>query len=413
METGAVVTATELEGCHPATDWSLWTRRGKAPAPVLATPFAHSWAEDLEQLAGLGLDSIQLTLEWAALEPRPGEIDADAVEDRRSVLAQARELGLKVWACLVDGTLPGWFADDEGGFLDDRARQLLWPRHIDWIGEHFGDLVDGWVPQREPITWALRRHLVATAPPGRADPVVAAKAVQAAVLADGEAWRLLAGTAPVATYQTARAIRARVDDVKAGPRAAALERLLWHPWLSAITEGELVVGDLPPRPVDHLRGAFDRVVVELRPSIEVDGTGGWHPHPADGARGPTGWVAWPEAMAENLRRVADEVGDHQVVAAGSLADVTDDGRARPDHVQAALGLTAEAVADTANVVGWWQSSPIDGYHWERGSSIQPGLFRADRAETAAARTFADAGRPPPRRAGVSGQPGPPSGDPGS
>jgi beta-glucosidase len=390
METGAVLTATEVEGVAPAADWSLWIRRGRAPGPELTTSFADSWAEDVEQLAKLGISALMVTLEWARLEPRPGEHDEVALEWRRQLLEEVRAQGVAVWACLVDGTLPGWFADDEGGFADDRARNLIWPRHIDWVGEHFGDLVDGWVPQREAITWALRRHLLGVAPPGGTDPVTAAKAVQAALLADGEAWRLLAGTAPVATYQTARLIRPRPDDVKAGPRAAGLERLLWHPWLSALGEGELIVGDLPPRQVDHLRGAFDRVVVELRPAIEVDGAGRWHPHPPDATRGPTGWAAWPEAIAESLYRVTDELGDHEIVAAGSLADVTDDGRARPDHVQAVLDLTAEAASSTG-VVGWWQSSPIDGWHWERGSSIDPGLIGRDRTESVAANTFRDHG----------------------
>ncbi|MCP4222644.1 MAG: family 1 glycosylhydrolase [Actinomycetia bacterium] len=385
METGAVLTATEVEGVASPADWSLWVRRGRAPKPELKTPFADSWTEDIEQLASLGISALQITLEWAALEPRPGEHDEIAIEFRRQLIQEAKANGLQVWACLVDGTLPGWFADDAGGFIDDQARSLIWPRHIDWIGEHYGDLVDGWVPQREPITWALRRYLLATAPPGRSDPVVAAKAVQAAVLADGEAWRLLKGTAPVAMYQTGRTIRPRNDDIKAKPRAADLERLLWHPWMRALGQGQLLVGDLPPRTVDHLRGAFDRLIVELRPAIEVDGTGHWHPYPADRAQGPTGWVAWPESMAENLRRVADEL-EREIVAAGNLADVNDDGRARPDHLQATLDLTAEATADTT-VIGWWQSSPIDGYHWERGSSINPGIIRQDRTEADAAKTL--------------------------
>ena len=145
-EYGVVLTATELEGCSPAADWSRWIARGRAPDSERGSPrtgFASSWAEDLEQLAGLGASTVTLTLEWADLEPQPGDIDNAAVEFRRDLLRTASELGLTPWACLVDGTLPGWFADDEGGFVDDRARGLLWPRHIDWIGETFGDLVQG------------------------------------------------------------------------------------------------------------------------------------------------------------------------------------------------------------------------------------------------------------------------------
>lgn len=388
MEKGVVLTATELEGCAPAADWARWIDRGRAPVSRDESGrdgagFAEVWAEDLEQLASLGCTAIQFTLEWARLEPTPGRYDESAIEFRRDVLREARRLGLSTWACLVDGTLPGWFSDDEGGFLDDRCRTLLWPRHIDWIGETFGDLVNGWIPQREAITWALRRHLRAEGPPGDRDPQRAAEAVRAAVLADGEAWRLLQGTAPVATYQTARSIRPEPDNVKAGPLADGIERLLWHPWLSAIGEGRLVVGDLPSRQVDHLRGAFDRIIVELRPAIQIDGSGRWKPSPGDRPPGPTGWTPWPDAMAESLRRVADEFSSHAIIGAGDLADVTDDGRARPDHLQAAFDLTEEATSDTT-VEGWWQSSPIDGYRWERGFDLNPGLITIDRTETPAA-----------------------------
>lgn len=370
-----MLTATELEGCAPAADWSRWIRSGRAPGPDREPTFAQSWREDLEQLAGLGVTAVQITLEWARLLPRQGQPDEADIEFRRLLLEESRRLGLTTWACLVDGTLPGWFADDEGGFLDDRSRNVLWPRHVDWIGEHFGDLVDGWVPQREPLTWALRRHLRGEAPPGRRDPTVAAEAVRAAMLADGEAWRLLQGTAPVATYQTARPIRARPalaggDDLKARPQAELIERLLWHPWASALTEGRLIVGNLPIREVPHLRGAFDRIVVELRSGIEVAADGTWRRHDPDHG-----------SMAEQLRRVADELDGPEIVGAGSLSEVADDGRTRPDHVQAVLDLTAEAAEETA-VVGWWWSSPIDGYRW--GRSRPPGLIAADRVETPAA-----------------------------
>lgn len=380
-----VLTATELEGCSPAANWSRWIARGRAPGSGrggASVPFPDSWSEDLEQLAGLGADTVVLTLEWAELEPRPDEHPPEAIEFRRDLLRRATDLGLHPWACLVDRTLPGWFADDEGGFDDERSRGLLWPRHIDWVGETFGDLVAGWIPQREPILQALRRFWLGTAPPGRPDPVKAAAAVRDAVLADGEAWRLLQGTAPVAAHHTARLVVADADDPEAGPRARAVEQLTWHPWIGAITEGRLQVGDLPERRVDHLRDAFDRLVVQLRPSIRVDGQGRWLHHPPDRTPGPTGLVAWPEAMAQALARVTDELDGRTLVAAGDLADVTDDGRARPDHLQAMLDLV-----DDADLAGWWQTSPIDGYHFGHGFDLEPGLLRVDRSETAAAQTF--------------------------
>jgi beta-glucosidase len=356
-------------------------------------PFRESWPDDLSLLAALGATSVTLTLEWAALEPQPGAHDRHEIDLRRQVLQGAIDRGLAPWVCLVDRTLPGWFADDEGGFDDDRARGLLWPRHIDWVGETFGDLVAGWIPQREPLLQALRRFWLGTAPPGRRDGLQAAKAVRDAMLADGEAWRLLRGTAPVATHQTARLVVPDPDEPGARAQAGAVERLLWHPWLSALAEGRLRVGDLPERTVDHLRDAFDQVVVQLRSPIRVDAAGRWLHHPRDRQPGPGGLVAWPDAIDEALARAVSETDGRPVVAAADLADVADDGRARPDHLQYLLGLP-----DQHGLAGLWLSSPIDGYHFASGFDLQPGILTRDRAETEAANTFRAAiggHRPPP------------------
>ena len=101
-------------------------------------------------------------------------------------------------------------------------------------------------------------------------------------------------------------------------------------------------------------------------------------------------MAWPDALAEALARVVDELEGRSLVAAGDLADVTDDGRSRPDHQQRLLALVDEPGLD-----GWWQTSPIDGYHFGHGFALRPGLIRADRTETAAAGKFREAARAAP------------------
>ncbi len=406
MEYGAVLSAAELEGCAPASDWHRWQNLGRAPSSIgsqLRYSSAASdeqanynaWVEDLDQLVELGITSISLTLEWSKLQAVPNRYDDNEVAFRTSQIHAAKDRGLTVWGCLVDGTLPGWFADDEGGFRDDRARSLLWPRHIDWIGERFGSIVDGWIPQREPIHWALQRYLHGVAPPGKRSFSDAADSVRAAVLADTEAWRLLKGTAPVATHQTARTISFNPDDVKATSMARAMERLLWHPWIGAIGDGKLEVGDLPVRAIDEAKGAFDRVIVELRAPIRIDGKGAWHHHPADQPAGRTGFVAWPEAQLESLHRVIESLGDHEIIAAGNLGDVVDDGTdssAAADHQQLLMttmvDMTKSSIPDQTNgLAGWWQSSPIDGYHYEHGFQLRPGLIRSNRTVAPAGEKF--------------------------
>lgn len=183
---GALLTHSELDGVSVAADWHQWIGAGRAPQfeGPRGDWLDGGWVEDLQLLHQLGFDHLGLTIEWAVLEPNQGSHDQKAIERFRSLLDGAAELGLDVTAYLVDGSLPGWFAVDERGFSDDRSRTLLWPRHIEWVGETFGDQVSSWVPIREPVHHAVRANLLAMAPPGRADAEDTGKAVKAMLLAE-------------------------------------------------------------------------------------------------------------------------------------------------------------------------------------------------------------------------------------
>lgn len=370
---GAVLTSSELEGVSDAADWSRWITSGRAPDANTGAGFRVSWADDLAHLRDLGMDEVLVTLEWARLEPTPGHYDQEEIEHLERVLGHARSIGLKIWACLIDGTLPGWFAHDERGFIDDRSRQLLWPRHVEWIGERFGHLVDGWVPQREPIHQAVRNNLLAMGPPGHSSPDDTAKAVRAAVLADGEAVRVLKGSSPIATYQTVRMFVPEIDNVRAAPHAMFLDDLLRSSWIRALIDGQVEVADQKMERADHLRDGFDRAVLQLRPPVAVDGDGLWSP--AD-----TGFLF--DGLVTALDEVIDQLPETELVVAADLAPVDDDGSAQSDHLRALFDAAHELGAN-----GWWQSSPIDGWHWERGFDNRSGIIATDRSEKTAATVF--------------------------
>ncbi len=358
------MTASEMEGVGPTADWSHWIQRGKATDSSDGSGFTSTWKEDLAQLAGLGISELMITMEWARLWPTQAEPSHKEIEFRRDLLLEVAALGMTPWVCLVDGSLPGWFADDERGFNDERSRRLLWPRHVDWIGETFGDLVGGWVPLREPTQWAIWGNLLGVTPPGRQRPRDALKATMAMLEADLIAWNLLKGSAPVATYHTARAVYPEADNVKARPHSEWLDETLTDLWMHQISEGDG-------------RQAFDRVILQLRPAIEVDGQGAW----SVGARGNA-----PEPQLEAFARLADIVGDRSLVAAGDLAGVPDDGQHQPDHIDA-LALGVRSLGAT----GWWQTSPIDGWHWLGGFGATPGVVDRDRNEREAAGTLRSLG----------------------
>ena len=116
---GTGASSTQCEGAAPASDWWDWERAGRAPLSGDGNGFATRYAEDFALLAGLGLTHHRLSIEWARIEPEPGEHDATAVAHYRDVLTAARDAGVAPWVSLHHFTLPRWFAAD-GGFLDRR-----------------------------------------------------------------------------------------------------------------------------------------------------------------------------------------------------------------------------------------------------------------------------------------------------
>jgi beta-glucosidase len=166
---GTSASSTQCEGAAPASDWARWERLGRAPLSGDGNGFGTRYADDFRLLAEHGLTYHRLSLDWARIEPREGERDSSAIEHYRAVLGAARAAGVAPWVCLHHFTLPGWFADDLGGFLDERAGRYHWSRHVDFCGETFGDLVAGWQPVNEPVQYAAGGFLGGGFPPGKHD----------------------------------------------------------------------------------------------------------------------------------------------------------------------------------------------------------------------------------------------------
>ncbi len=371
MQLGAFITSAELAGLNGREDWSRWVERGKAPMPPALPGLA---IEDLDLLRSLGVREIAVTAEWARLQPTERERAHLEIEAFRHLLEEMVAREMRPWICLLDATLPGWFSDDEGGFAERRGRTLFWPRWVDFVGEHYGDLAAGWIAQREPVRRVLRAELLGVAPPGRSDATRAGQAVLDALKAEAEAVRLLAGTAPIALSITGQQVHAERDNVRAVPHARWLDEVQWGCVERATIDGELVVPGLPAEGTESLRDAYEAIFVQLRQPVEVDGDGAWGPAemPLD------------EAHDESLARAQDLAGQRALIAGADLTGVAagDDNIERADGLRAAMEQAARRDVDA-----WWQISPIDGWHWEHGDSISPGIADKNRDVGLAAERF--------------------------
>lgn len=381
---GTAASSTQAEGAAPRSDWARWEDLGRAPRSGDGNDFATRYAEDFRLYAEHGLTHHRLSLEWARLEPTEGRHDPDAVEHYVDVLRAARDAGIDVWACLHHFTLPGWFSDDAGGFVDDRARSYHWARHVDWVGETFGDLVYGWKPINEPAAYAFGGYLMGSMPPGRADLESFAGALRATLLANHDAWRLLrSGGKPVATVMNLSpvypAVRSREPDERDAAESAArlVDEIVWTTWIRALRDGILAVPGLPMEERPEMAGAFDYIGFSYYNAFTVHADLEMGPYPADARVGPLGYAPWAEGLGLVLRRLADELPGRPLLVA-ECGVGTDDDQWRTDVLRDSILEVERAIDDGIDVRGLFHWTGVDNYEWLHGYDVPFGLFDRDR-----------------------------------
>lgn len=385
---GAALPSEAAWGPTSASDAGDATEHGLLEAgPGLGWP--GTAPHDLGALAALGVDAVRITLDWSRIEPADGRVDDGTVDELRGILATAREVGLSVWASLHDGPLPGWFAVDEHGFGDARARQYHWPRFVELAGEAFGELVDGWIPMVEPNRWASRGWIEGTRPPFRRDDAEGfAEALEGILLATVDAARRLRGGGrPVASchwYVPVAPARLEADlppSPEAEVWAARVDEVHRGCWERLLREGTLVVPNRSPVEVPEARGAFDLIGFTYRHGLAVRGDGALLPYPQRTALGPDGTVAWPEGFGVVLYQLADSFPDQPMLAAGVGA--MGDAAQAAESLREVTGIVEDAVAGGMDLRGAWWRTAIDP---RPGAGV--GLLDHDRHPTPAGAVLA-------------------------
>ena len=136
---------TYLRGASLTTSATLGYADTADVGPTAGNGFRTRWPDDLAALQDVGVTDVQITLDWARLQPKPNEIDADWAEWFEQILRAAAAIDVRPWACLHDGSVPRWF-DNDGGLDNDETLALWWPRWVERAADRFGDIVGGWVP---------------------------------------------------------------------------------------------------------------------------------------------------------------------------------------------------------------------------------------------------------------------------
>lgn len=153
------------------TDWDLFRDTGRLKTPRDSRVASYSHIErDISALKLIGVTHYRFGIEWARVEPSPGQFDEKAINHYVLLAKRLTEEKITPVVCLCHFSLPDWLSDfkqpDKHGLLHPDAN-AAWERYVRRMSVALAPYVQYFAPQNEPNIYALALT-VGVFPPGRA-----------------------------------------------------------------------------------------------------------------------------------------------------------------------------------------------------------------------------------------------------
>ncbi len=160
---GAASASYQVEGGIENTDWAKAAREGRVPVCGVACDHYHRFESDFDLAKSLGHNAHRFSVEWARIEPIPGQFDEAAILHYRQVLKALHERGLMPLITIWHFTLPLWFSES-GGF-ERKDAPVLFARYCSFVVERLGDLCTNFSTINEPSVYGSNGWLRGSWPP--------------------------------------------------------------------------------------------------------------------------------------------------------------------------------------------------------------------------------------------------------
>jgi beta-glucosidase len=377
---GTATAAHQVEGGNVNCD--CWVMEHLKPSAFSepsgdACDHYHRYRDDIAMLAALGFNAYRFSIEWARVEPEPGEFSASALEHYRRMLTACHESRVTPMVTLHHFTSPRWLAARGGWEWPETA--ALFARYCERVAGALGDLIGAACTINELNAGILLQ--------------------QTGVLPDDERlmrshWRISAAQALGASpelfgafpfFVTSRsrpvlidAHRRAVDALRSGRKRFPVGFTIAMSDLQAVAGGE-ARRDAAQREahdvfLEATRG--DDFVGVQNYSRTRFGPGGVL-RPEDGVElTQMGYEFMPEALEATIRHAHKVTGLPLMVTENGIS--ADDDTRRIAFVERALKGVARCIADKIDVRGYFYWSMLDNFEWLLGYRPMFGLIAVDR-----------------------------------
>lgn len=373
---GSAGAAYQVEGNNTGSD--IWVLEHLKPSLFKevsgdAADTYHRYAQDIGLAASFGFNTHRFSIEWARIEPEPGQFSLAAIAYYRRVLETIRKQGLAPFVVYNHFTVPRWFASMGGFTTRDGIEPFV--RYCRFVTERLGDLFDLGATLNEPNLWAQ----LAWSPAYPRLRAAFDAASQAAAKAEGSEqfasptlsdWKVQQPIMIEAHNRAREAIRAasdgRIDvgftlslpddrDPPSGPSGVERKRADYVlPWLAA----------------DHdFLGVQNYTFTHVGPEADL-------PPPEGVELTQMGYPLAPEALGNVIRMAASHTDRPIIVTEHGCA--TEDDSRRIYLIENALKGVFDCMRDGIDVRGYLHWSLLDNYEWFYGYVPKFGLVSVDR-----------------------------------
>jgi beta-glucosidase len=420
--------AVDVDGRGP----SIWDKFCRQPRRIAdgasgddACAHYRNWRQDLDLLSELGVTGYRFSIAWPRIQPHgPDDVNQRGIDFYRELIAGLVERGITPFVTLYHWDLPQW-AEDRGGWAERQC--------ADWFAD-YADLVHAAVHQdvrhlvtiNEPWVSAWLGYGWGDHAPGRTDFADALRAGHHLLLGHARAYRRFHARAEDAVVGPALSLSpvhpvtdehgkvSDVDEEAARWTDDHYNGLFLRPVLdgdypqdvlrryAALTDTEFIAdGDLAEihGTADFLGVNYYRVVRVRRAPDDASGL-----LMGDEVRDPAvpttqmGWPVEPAGLTELLRSLSTRYPRVPLYLTenGSAfpdevsADDAVHDQARIDYLRAHIDALGTAVADGADVRGYFAWSLLDNFEWSQGYRPRFGLVHVDYATQR--RRIKDSGR---------------------
>jgi hypothetical protein len=155
---------------EPQNNWGAWERAGKLRLPPPKGGLKTQpgiWqdpARVLDLASTAGAEALALSVEWARIEPRPGELDESALEGYAAIFAAVSSRGIAPIAVLHDVAHPVWLGDE---FWLTPGAPDRFAAHVARVVSSLGASCRHWVTLRQANLVALAGWVDRRYPPRR------------------------------------------------------------------------------------------------------------------------------------------------------------------------------------------------------------------------------------------------------